>query len=187
MYCLFYAKQHNIDVVRVRFQNVYGPREILGAGVWRGTDNTIWRNVIPTFIYKSIHNHDINIYGQNRASRDFIYIEDLINGIRLAMEKGSASQVYNLASGIELNILELAKLIVKLTNSKSIIHLQSAREWDNSGRRVGNILKSERELAFKTSTKVVKGLQQTIKWTYENLEKIEKTISQHNVSRNGNL
>jgi nucleoside-diphosphate-sugar epimerase len=182
MYCLFYANQHNIDVVRVRFQNVYGPREILGAGVWRGTENTIWRNVIPTFIYRSIHNQDINIYGQNLASRDFVYINDIVRGIRLAMERGSASHVYNLASGIELNILELAKIIVELTKSKSAIHLHSAREWDNSGRRVGNILKSESELSFKTTTKVVQGLQQTIKWTYENLEKIEKTISKHNIS-----
>jgi nucleoside-diphosphate-sugar epimerase len=166
----------------VRFQNVYGPREILGAGVWRGTENTIWRNVIPTFIYRSIHNQDINIYGQNLASRDFVYINDIVRGIRLAMERGSASHVYNLASGIELNILELAKIIVELTKSKSAIHLHSAREWDNSGRRVGNILKSESELSFKTTTKVVQGLQQTIKWTYENLEKIEKTISKHNIS-----
>ena len=51
-YSSYYFRQHGLPAVRARFQNVYGPGEILGAGRWRGTPATVWRNVTPTFIYK---------------------------------------------------------------------------------------------------------------------------------------
>ena len=45
----------SLPFVKARFQNVYGPREILGAGRWRGTVHTVWRNVTPSFILKALH------------------------------------------------------------------------------------------------------------------------------------
>ena len=50
----YYFKQYQLPFVKARFQNIYGPGELLGAGKWRGTIHTIWRNVIPTFIWKAI-------------------------------------------------------------------------------------------------------------------------------------
>ncbi len=54
LYSNYYFKQYRLPVVKARFQNVYGPGEILGAGVWRGTPATVWRNVVPTFIYRAL-------------------------------------------------------------------------------------------------------------------------------------
>ena len=54
-YANYYHSRHGLPVVKARFQNVYGPGEVLGAGRWRGTVNTVWRNVTPTFIYKALH------------------------------------------------------------------------------------------------------------------------------------
>ncbi len=53
-YAVYYHKQHGVPTVRARFQNVYGPGEILGAGQWRGTPATVWRNVVPTFVYRAL-------------------------------------------------------------------------------------------------------------------------------------
>ena len=50
MYGNYYHRTHGLPFVKARFQNVYGPREILGAGQWRGTSHTVWRNVTPTFV-----------------------------------------------------------------------------------------------------------------------------------------
>ena len=50
LYGNFYFQQHKLPFVKARFSNVFGPREILGAGHWRGTVHTVWRNVTPTFI-----------------------------------------------------------------------------------------------------------------------------------------
>jgi len=54
MYCLLYSRLYDLNIIRLRFQNVYGPREILGAGIWRGNESTVWRNVVPTFIWKAL-------------------------------------------------------------------------------------------------------------------------------------
>src|SRR3990167_319343 len=55
----YYFMRYNMPFVKARFQNVYGPGEILGAGLWRGNVNTIWRNVTPTFIFKALHHHQL--------------------------------------------------------------------------------------------------------------------------------
>lgn len=179
MYCLYYAEQQGLDVVRVRFQNVYGPREILGAGKWRGNINTIWRNVVPTFIFKALNNIDIEIYGGNNASRDFIYVGDIAEGVVLAMKNGESGKVYNLASGTETFIHELASTIINKTNSKSKCLHEDKRNWDNSGRRKGNIQFSAKKIGFKSKTQLVDGLNQTINWTVLNLDLIKKNINKH--------
>ena len=178
MYCLFYVNHHGLDVVRVRFQNVFGPREILGAGVWRGNQNTIWRNVIPTFIYKALNEVDLEIYG-NKASRDFIYVEDIAKGVIAAKNFGMAGEVYNLASGYETEIERLAQMILNLTESKSKIIFKDRRSWDNSGRRMGDISKANNLLQFNAQVELRDGLINTIKWTKENLNKIDSSIMKH--------
>ena len=55
MYGNYYFQRHRVPFVKARFQNVYGPGEILGAGRWRGTLHTVWRNVTPAFIWKALH------------------------------------------------------------------------------------------------------------------------------------
>ena len=177
MYCLFYAQHYKLDVVRVRFQNVYGPREILGAGQWRGTENTIWRNVIPTFIYKALNNMDLEIFANSNASRDFIYVEDVAKGVLKAAQFGLTSKVYNIASGNETMIQALATLILEMTNSEAKIVTREKRNWDNSGRRFGSTKLSEQELSFKAKTNLREGIDSTIKWTELNMPKIKESIS----------
>jgi UDP-glucose 4-epimerase len=177
MYCLYYRKLYNLDIVRVRFQNVYGPREILGAGRWRGTRDTIWRNVVPIFIYKAINAIPIEV--NPLASRDFIYVEDLAKGVIAASEKGRSGEVYNLASGNETMIIDLAKKILLHTDSKSDYVEQPKRNWDSSGRRLADTKKSTRELQFTALTNLDEGLKKTIDWTQSHLELIETCIHQH--------
>ena len=69
-------------LVKARFSNVYGPGEILGAGMWRGTVHTIWRNVIPTFIWRALNNESLELDNGGNASRDFIYVRDMARGLR---------------------------------------------------------------------------------------------------------
>jgi nucleoside-diphosphate-sugar epimerase len=179
MYCKYYVAQHGLDVVRVRFQNVYGPREILGAGIWRGTENTVWRNVIPTFIYKALIGEGLNVYGSGNATRDFIHVKDVARGIVMALDKGTAGQVYNLASGQETNIKYLAEIIINLTKSPSRINIALARKWDSSGRRVGNTEKSKGALGFEARIELVTGIIETIEWTSSYKTAIEVAIKKH--------
>jgi nucleoside-diphosphate-sugar epimerase len=178
-YSVYYFNQHKVPAVRARFQNVYGPGEILGAGKWRGTPATVWRNVTPTFVYKAIKGINLPLENEGIASRDFIFVDDICRGLIACAIKGTAGDVYNIASGIDITIAEWAKLIVKITQSSSKIELLPKRSWDNSGKRYGSAEKSEAELGFKAEIKYQKGLEETIAWTKNNIDLIESTMKKH--------
>jgi len=178
MHAILYSKQFNLDVKRARFQNVYGPGEYLGAGKWRGTTATIWRNVIPTFIWKAISGDDLVVSGKH-ASRDFIYIDDITVGLEAIMQHGRSGEAYNLANGAETSIFDLANLIVQLCNSSSPIRVVDSRSWDNSGRRFGSTLKSSKELKFNPRYSIDAGLEKTIDWTIQNQNRIIKMIQRY--------
>jgi nucleoside-diphosphate-sugar epimerase len=179
MYAKYFADRRGLDVVRVRFQNAYGPREILGAGEWRGTIHTVWRNVIPTFIWKAINNEDLTLYGAGESSRDFVYVDDLSKGVIAASNRGVKGEVYNLASGQEFLIKDVARKIIELSKSESKLHIEGRREWDHSGRRFGDPTKSANQLKFRTSTEFENGILETIEWTKSNYDLIRGTINKH--------
>ena len=179
MYAKYFADRRGLDVVRVRFQNAYGPREILGAGEWRGTIHTIWRNVIPTFIWRALNNEDLTLYGAGESSRDFVYVDDLAKGVIAASVLGKKGEVYNLASGHEIMIKDVAGKILEFSSSSSNLHIEGRREWDHSGRRFGDPSKSKKELDFAVTTSFDDGLKQTIEWTKVNFDVIQSLISKH--------
>lgn len=178
-YSNYYFKQHHLPAVKARFQNVYGPGEILGAGKWRGTPATIWRNVIPTFVYRAIKMEPLVVENEGQATRDFIYVDDIVRGLILCATRGMPGEVYNLASGIETSIIDLARLVNRLTNNNTPIEFAPRRDWDNSGKRFGSTLKAKEEIGFEAQVGVKDGLMRTIKWTEENLSLIETCIQKH--------
>jgi len=178
-YSNYYFKQHGLPVVKARFQNVYGPGEILGAGKWRGTPATVWRNVTPTFIYYAIKKIPLIVENGGIATRDFIYVDDIVRGLMLCATRGRPGEVYNLASGVETSILDLANLINKLTGNPVPLDFRPPRDWDRSGRRFGSTKKAPREFGFKASVGLIDGLTATIEWTKQNLSLIEASIHKH--------
>lgn len=175
----YYWKQYQLPFVKARFQNVYGPREVLGAGSWRGTKATVWRNVTPTFIWKSLHQEALPLEKGGIASRDFIYVDDIVNGLIACAISGEAGEVYNLASGCETTIKELAELINRLTQNTTDVALKAARDWDNSGKRFGAPDKTFNKLGFKAEVDLATGLKHTIEWTKANRERIARSIEKH--------
>jgi len=178
-YSVYYHHQHALPTVRARFQNVYGPGEILGAGRWRGTPATVWRNVTPSFIYRALKQMPLRVENQGRASRDFIYVEDIAEGLLRCATHGEPGDVYNLASGVETSILDLANLINKMTDNPSKIEFLPERSWDRSGKRFGSTEKAKRVLGFEAGIRLPDGLRRTIEWTRQNLHVIESCIHKH--------
>jgi nucleoside-diphosphate-sugar epimerase len=175
----YYFMRHGLPFVKARFQNVYGPREILGAGRWRGTAHTVWRNVTPTFVWKALHHEALPLDNGGNASRDFIFVEDMARGLMRCAQAGKAGEVYNLASGAETTIRDLAELINELTGNPTPVDLRPARDWDRSGKRFGSTEKSKRELGFEASVSIREGLARTVTWTRENTDLIRRSIGQH--------
>ena len=178
-YSNYYYQQYHLPIVRARFQNVYGPGEILGAGKWRGTSATVWRNVTPTFIYRGLKQWPLIVENEGMATRDFIYVDDIVKGLMLCATVGVPGEVYNLASGKETSILDLATLIKRLTGNTNPIQYGPKRDWDRSSRRFGSTAKSKRELGFEAKTSLNEGLDQTIGWTRQNLSLIEACVQKH--------
>ena len=106
-----YHRQHDLDIKVVRIFNTYGPNMHPNDG-----------RVVSNFIMQALTNEDITVYGNGEQTRSFCYIDDLINGMMKMMS--SDKQVIgptNLGNPVEFKIIELAQMIIKLTNSKSKI------------------------------------------------------------------
>jgi nucleoside-diphosphate-sugar epimerase len=177
-YSNYYFSRHGTPISRVRFQNVYGPGEVLGAGRWRGS-NTVWRNVTPTFVYKALKQEALPLQNGGIATRDFIFVEDICRGLIATAEKGAPGDVYNLASGDEVTIREHAEKINELAANPTPIALEPAREWDHSGKRFGDPSKAREEIGFECEVAWVDGLERTVAWTRENLDFIDACIAKH--------
>lgn len=178
-YSVYYHRQHGLPTVRARFQNVYGPGEILGAGRWRGSPATVWRNVTPAFVYRALKQLPLRLENEGRATRDFIYVGDLVEGLLSCAESGAPGDVYNLASGKETSIRRLAEIINRLTDNPTDVELLPARDWDRSGRRFGSIEKAKRELGFEAQTRLEDGLVNTVEWMRANLDLIDACVRRH--------
>jgi UDP-glucose 4-epimerase len=179
MYGNYYFTRYAMPFVKARFQNVYGPGEILGAGRWRGTPATVWRNVTPTFIWKSLHGEALPVENGGIASRDFIFVEDMARGLMACALNGEPGEVYNLGSGVETTILELAQRVNALTDNKTPIALTPARDWDRSGQRFAATDKARETLGFTAAVSHTEGLRRTVEWTQANRPTIHNCMRQH--------
>jgi nucleoside-diphosphate-sugar epimerase len=175
----YYFMRYGMPFVKARFQNVYGPGEVLGAGQWRGNANTVWRNVTPTFIFKALHNLALPLEKGGIATRDFIFVDDIVEGLVACALKGKQGGSYNLASGVETSILELAQIINEITSNKAGLDVLPARVWDRSGKRHGNPEKSADELGFKAKMTLPEGIKQTVDWMQQNMDVIKSCITKH--------
>lgn len=179
LYGNYYFQRHGLPFVKARFSNVFGPREILGAGQWRGTVHTVWRNVIPTFIWRSLAGEALPLDNGGNTSRDFIFVEDMARGLVACALCGEAGGVYNLATGRETTILQLAQFVNEFTGNRTPPDLKPARDWDRSGKRFASTEKSERELGFRAQVDIREGLRRTVEWTRENAELIQRCMARH--------
>jgi nucleoside-diphosphate-sugar epimerase len=178
-YSVYYHSRHGLPTVRARFQNVYGPGEVLGAGEWRGTPATVWRNVTPTFVYRALKGLPLTLDNGGVASRDFIYVEDIVRGLTACARCGAPGDVYNLARGVETTIRRLAELVLELSGSDAALEIGPQRLWDHSVLRFGSTVKAREQLGFEAQVQLEEGLRRTIEWTRERLDLIDRCIEKH--------
>jgi len=146
-----YHRQHNLDIKVVRIFNTYGPNMHPNDG-----------RVVSNFIMQALQNIDITVYGDGEQTRSFCYVDDLVDGMIKMMESSSEiTGPINLGNPVEYKIIDLARLIISLTESKSKIILRDL-PVDDPMRRKPNIDIAEDKLKWKPNTELEKGLKQTI-------------------------
>jgi UDP-glucose 4-epimerase len=169
-YCNYF--QASLVTVRCRFFNSYGPGELPGA----------YRNVIPNFIWRALHDEALIITGTGEETRDFIFVDDLVDGlVRAATSSAASGLAINLGTGIQTRILGLAQTIIEMCGSRSEIRFAPRRAWDKSTHRQADISLAGRALGFQPTVGVSEGIGRTVAWFRENLEQIENEITARHV------
>lgn len=165
-YCYFYHNHYNLPISILRLFNSYGPGEVPGQN----------RNVIPNFIYWALKKQPLPLTGNNSISRDFVFIDDTVDGIiRAGSLNKSIGTSINIATSQETFIYDLAKLINKKTSNPSGIKILNSRKWDVREKIIGDNQKCQEILKFKPETKIEKGIDDTIKWFIDNWKNIENS------------
>ena len=146
-----YQRQHDLDIKVIRIFNTYGPNMHPNDG-----------RVVSNFIVQALTNQDITVYGNGEQTRSFCYVDDLIDGMIKMMS--SAKGIYgpiNLGNPIEYKIIELAEMIIKLTNSKSKI-INKNLPTDDPVRRKPDISRAKKDINWEPNIDITDGLKKTI-------------------------
>jgi len=153
-----YHRQYNINTRLIRIFNTYGPNMAANDG-----------RVIPNFILQALKGEDITIYGDGSQTRSFCYVSDLVDGmIKMMNNKENFVGPVNLGNPDEKTILEVAKLIIELTYSKSKIIFQSLPS-DDPIKRKPTISLAQEKLRWTPHIDIKEGLQKTIEYFKQNL------------------
>lgn len=148
-----YYRQNKVDIRVVRIFNTYGPRMHPNDG-----------RVVSNFIVQALMGETITIFGDGSQTRSFCYVDDLIEGI-VKMMNGPDDFIgpVNLGNPIEHTILDLAKLIIKLTKSGSRVEFQPL-PMDDPKRRRPDISLAGEKLGWKPGVSIEDGLKKTIQY-----------------------
>ena len=165
LYCNFYHNYYGLPVAIARYFNVYGPGEIPGA----------YRNVTPNFIWWSLKGKTLPITGTGEETRDFTYVEDIVDGtLRMGIVPEAAGDAINLASETETRVIDIATMVNELTGNQGGVELVARRGWDRITRRRASIEKARSVLGYEPKMKMADGINRTYDWIVANRDRIEK-------------
>lgn len=168
LYCNFFKNHYGLNVVKARFFNSYGPGEVPGQ----------YRNVIPNFIYWAMNGEALPLTGTGEETRDFTYVNDLVDGLlRAGYYESAIGQEFNLASGKETKIIDLANMINEAVGNKAGIKFVQKRKWDTKSRLLASIDKAKNLVSYEPKTEFKDGLMNTISWFKEHWKEIEQSAS----------
>lgn len=148
-----YHRQNKVDVKIIRIFNTYGPR-------MRPDDG----RVVSNFIMQALKGEDITIYGDGKQTRSFQYVDDLVEGMIRMMASENFTGPVNLGNPREFTMLELAELVLKMTNSKSKIIFTPLPSDDPKQRKPDITLAKEKLNGWEPKICLEEGLIDTIKY-----------------------
>ncbi len=152
-YARLFHDLYDVDTVALRYFNVYGPGQIADD----------YSGVISVFIDQALSGNDITVHGDGDQTRDFVYVDDVVQANCKAATTDYVGKSYNIGTGESTTIRELAELIQDVTDTNSdIVHLD-ARPGDIEHSEA-DISKSKKQLEYKPTVSLREGLEQTVEW-----------------------
>lgn len=163
LYTNYFHNLYDMPIVNARFFNVYGPGEVPGR----------YRNVIPNFMYWAMNGQALPITGDGTETRDWTYVEDIVSGLlAMGVKEEAIGEAFNLGSGKEHQVIEMAKLVNKITGNKAGIKFTERRNWDVKTRLLSSIKKADKILGYKPTTRFEDGVKKVHQWFVENYDDI---------------
>jgi len=150
LYCQFFQSYFTSTILRLA--NIYGPRQ----------DSSVEGGVVAIFIKNLLQNKKSFIYGDGQQTRDFVYVEDVVKAMLLAL-KDNKSNIYNLSSNQEISVMNLLQQTAELINKKSDYSFQPFRQGDIKKSLLDNSL-IKKQLNWQPQISLKQGLSQTIKY-----------------------
>ena len=149
--CFDYRRQYDLDTRVIRIFNTYGPNMAIGDG-----------RVVSNFIVQALRNEPINVYGDGKQTRSFCFVSDLVQGIYkfLLLDENPDTPI-NLGNPNEFTILELAKVVIEITNSKSEI-VNNPLPQDDPKQRCPDIFLAKSVLNWKPTIELREGIEKTV-------------------------
>lgn len=155
MYAELFATAHGLEVVVLRYFNVYGPGQRPGS---------IYAAAIPIFIRRLLDGHPIVIHGDGGQSRDLIHVKDVVRANLIACEHADVSgQIFNVCTGTETQLMEVVRILLSL--------FPNHREPEHSPPRAGDVYRSVGDasraaelLGFRSQVPLSAGLEETVEW-----------------------
>jgi GDP-L-fucose synthase len=155
-----YHREFGLNAVAVMSANAFGPRDRFDPAV---------SHVIPATIAKCHTQDTLVVWGNGKPSRDFLYVEDVAEGILLAAERLNAPDYYvNIASGKEVTIAHLVRTIARLSDFRGEITFDFSKGGGDP-RRCASGAKARASLGFEPRVDLEEGLARTIAWYRENV------------------
>jgi len=161
-----YHRQHKVRIKIARIFNTYGPRMHIND-----------ERVVSNFIIQALKGEDITVYGDGSQTRSFCYVDDMVEGlIRLMNTPDEITGPINLGNREEISILQLAKIIIKLTKRKSKIGFKPVAQ-DDPRRRCPDITKAKKILNLEPKVLVEEGLKRTVEYFRKEIDKFLKRVN----------
>ena len=151
----YYARHTELSAVALRFFNVYGPRQ---------HPRSPYSGVISVFTKAAIFGEPLTVTGDGEQTRDFVYVEDVVNAVLAALNTPTArGEAINIGTGMGISVNALAGEIVSLSDSTSEVLHGPPRVGDIM-HSVAKVDKAESLVGFKATTPLREGLARTIDW-----------------------
>lgn len=155
-YCKQFTHLFGLETVSLRYFNVFGPRQ---------NPESKYSAVIPIFINCLLTKQAPEIHWDGKQSRDFSYVDNVIEGNLLAMKvKRAAGEVFNIACHEEYSVLDILHGIEKILKIKSVPPKFLPKRAGDVRRTYADITKSKKMLGFKVQTRFPEGLKKTVDW-----------------------
>jgi UDP-glucose 4-epimerase len=154
LYSQLYTTVFHLPVVILRYFNVYGPRQ---------RPDSDYAAAISIFTHNLVKGKPITIYGDGRQSRDFIFVEDVVQANLLAASSPEAGEAFNICSGNETTLLDLLEQLSEFSPSALNVLFTEKRPGDVH-RSFGKADKAAEKLHFRARTSLANGLAKTIEW-----------------------